>query len=199
MSLTQLDNLIAEFAKLPGVGRVTAQRLALHVIKKSRTDAEALASALINAKDGIKYCETCFNFTEISCSICEICRDTNRDHSCICVVEQASDVLVLEAKAIHKGVFHVLGGLLSPLEGVRPEDLRIKELKMRVSAVEVRETILAFNAGPEGDATSSYLYNLLSEHVGVSRPARGLPVGADIDLADGVTLSHAFAGRSSLE
>ncbi|MEE3233898.1 MAG: recombination mediator RecR [Candidatus Latescibacterota bacterium] len=199
MSLTQLDNLIAEFAKLPGIGRVTAQRLALHVIKKSRGDAELLASALINAKDGIKYCETCFNFTEISNPLCEICRDKNRDHSCVCVVEQASDVLVLEVNAIHKGVFHVLGGLLSPLDGVGPEDLRIKELAMRVSGVEVCEVILAFNAGPEGDATSSYLYQLLSEHVGVSRPARGLPVGADLDLADGVTLSHAFAGRSTLE
>ena len=199
MSLIQLEDLIAEFAKLPGIGRVTAQRLALHVIRRSRVDAEALASALINAKDQIKYCDTCFNFTEINNSICEICRDRNRDHSCICVVEQASDVLVLEANAIHKGVFHVLGGLLSPLDGVGPEDLHVKELSLRVSAVEVKEVILAFNAGPEGDATSSYLYQLLSEHVGISRPARGLPVGADLDLADGITLTHAFAGRSLLE
>ena len=199
MSLPQLNNLISEFAKLPGVGRVTAQRLALHVIKKPRSHAELLVSALLSAKDEIKYCKVCFNFTEISNSVCQICRDEERDHSCVCVVEQASDVLALETNAIHRGVFHVLGGLLSPLDGVGPDDLSIKDLTLRVSAVEVHEVILAFNAGPEGDATSTYLFKILSEHVKVSIPARGLPVGADLDLADGITLSHAFEGRSSLE
>jgi recombination protein RecR len=186
------------FAKLPGIGRVTAQRLALHVLKRPREEAELLARALVAAKDGIQYCGECFNFTERGSERCAICRDDRRDPHCIRVVEEASDVLVLEANQIHRGVFHVLGGVLSPLEGVAPEDLRIGELVARVQRTQAREVIIALNAGPEGDATASYLHQLLSPHAQVSRPARGLPVGADLDLADRVTLTHAFAGRSSL-
>ena len=198
MGPAPLEDLIASFAKLPGIGRVTAQRLALHVLKRPREEAELLANALVAAKDGIQYCSECFNFTERDNEHCVICRDARRDERCICVVEEASDVLVLEANQIHRGVFHVLGGLLSPLEGVAPEDLRIGELVARAQRVQASEVIIALNAGPEGDATASYLHQLLSPHAQVSRPARGLPVGADLDLADRVTLTHAFAGRSSL-
>lgn len=198
MGPAPLEDLIIAFAKLPGIGRVTAQRLALYVIKRPREEAEQLAHALVGVKDGLQYCADCFNFTELGSELCVICRDERRDKQCICVVEEASDVLVLEANQIHRGVFHVLGGVLSPLEGVAPEDLRIDELVERVKRDEVREVILALNAGPEGDATASYLHQLLSAQTRISRPARGLPVGADLDLADRVTLTHAFAGRSLL-
>ncbi len=198
MGPAPLEDLIASFAKLPGIGRISAQRLALHVLKRPREEAELLANALVAAKDGIKYCRECFNFTERDSERCAICRDARRDERCICVVEESSDVLVLEANQIHRGVFHVLGGLLSPLEGVSPEDLRIDELVARVQRVQASEVIIALNAGPEGDATAGYLHQLLSPNTQVSRPARGLPVGADLDLADRVTLTHAFAGRSSL-
>ena len=198
MGPAPLEDLIIAFAKLPGIGRVTAQRLALYVIKRPREEAEQLAHALVGVKDGLQYCTDCFNFTELGSGLCVICRDERRDKQCICVVEEASDVLALEANQIHRGVFHVLGGVLSPLEGVAPEDLRIGELVERVKRDEAREVILALNAGPEGDATASYLHQLLSALTRVSRPARGLPVGADLDLADRVTLTHAFAGRSLL-
>ena len=178
MGPAPLEDLIASFAKLPGIGRVTAQRLALHVLKRPREEAELLANALVAAKDGIQYCSECFNFTERDSEHCVICRDARRDERCICVVEEASDVLVLEA--------------------VAPEDLRSGELVARAQRVQASEGIIALNAGPEGDATASYLHQLLSPHAQISRPARGLPVGADLDLADRVTLTHAFAGRSSL-
>lgn len=193
-----IEDLIIAFAKLPGIGRVTAQRLALHVVKQSREDAEQLSRALIGAKDRIQYCSECFNFMEKTAELCAVCRNERRDKQCICVVEEASDVLALEANQIHPGVFHVLGGVLSPLEGIAPEDLRIGELIERVKRDEVREVILALNAGPEGDATASYLSQQLADLTRVSRPARGLPVGADLDLADRVTLEHAFEGRSLL-
>lgn len=198
MGPAPLEDLIMAFAKLPGIGRVTAQRLALYVVKRPRDEAEQLAHALVGVKDGIKKCSECFNFTELSSELCAVCRDDRRDRQCICVVEEASDVLALEANQIHRGVFHVLGGVLSPLEGISPDDLRITELVERVQREQTREVILALNAGPEGDATANYLHQLLSAQTRVSRPARGLPVGADLDLADRVTLTHAFAGRSSL-
>ena len=198
MGPAPLEDLIMAFAKLPGIGRVTAQRLALYVVKRPRDEAEQLAHALVGVKDGIKMCSECFNFTELSSELCAVCRDERRDRLCICVVEEASDVLALEANQIHRGVFHVLGGVLSPLEGISPDDLRITELVERVQREQTREVILALNAGPEGDATANYLHQLLSAQTRVSRPARGLPVGADLDLADRVTLTHAFAGRSPL-
>jgi recombination protein RecR len=198
MGPAPLEDLIMAFAKLPGIGRVTAQRLALYVVKRPRDEAEQLAHAIVGVKDGIKKCSECFNFTELSSELCAVCRDERRDRLCICVVEEASDVLALEANQIHRGVFHVLGGVLSPLEGISPDDLRITELVERVQREQTREVILALNAGPEGDATANYLHQLLSAQTRVSRPARGLPVGADLDLADRVTLTHAFAGRSPL-
>ena len=193
-----LEDLIAAFAKLPGIGRVTAQRLALHVVKRPREEAELLAQALIAAKDQIAHCVICYNFTQMGEELCNVCRDLRRDQQFLCVVAEASDVLALEMSQVHSGVYHVLGGALSPQDGVHPGDLRIADLVERVREREVREVVLALNSSAEGDATAHYISQLLMPLTKVSGLARGLPVGADLDLADRVTLSHAFAGRSSL-
>jgi recombination protein RecR len=193
-----LEDLIVAFAKLPGIGRVTAQRLALYVVKRPREEAELLATALIGAKDQIDHCATCYNFTQRGEEQCAVCQDARRDQQFLCVVAEASDVLALEMSQVHSGVYHVLGGVLSPQDGVLPEDLQIDALVERVRERGVREVVLALNASAEGDATAHYISQQLTPLTKVSELARGLPVGADLDLADRVTLSHAFAGRSSL-
>ena len=193
-----LENLIVAFAKLPGIGRVTAQRLALCVVKRPREEAELLANALIAAKDQIAHCATCHNFTQKGDDLCTICQDPRRDQQLLCVVAEASDVLALELSQVHGGAYHVLGGVLSPQDGVLPEDLKIDALIERVRERQVREVVLALNASAEGDATAHYISHQLMPLTKVSGLARGLPVGADLDLADRVTLSHAFAGRLSL-
>ena len=193
-----LEDLIVAFAKLPGIGRVTAQRLALYVVKRPREEAEMLASALIAAKDQIVHCATCHNFTQQGEDLCAICQDSGRDQQLLCVVAEASDVLALEMSQVHGGAYHVLGGVLSPQDGVLPEDLKIDALIERVRERQVREVVLALNASAEGDATAHYISHQLLPLTKVSGLARGLPVGADLDLADRVTLSHAFAGRLSL-
>jgi len=198
MGPAPLEDLITAFAKLPGIGRKTAQRLAFHVVKRPREEAEALAQALMGAKDNIRYCSLCYNFTQKGMDRCEVCSNPRRDRQLICVVEEASAILILESNQLLRGVYHVLGGVLSPLDGVRPEDLRIAELVERVQRDEVREAILALNASAEGDATAEYISQLLTPHAKVTRLARGLPVGADLDLADKVTLAHALEGRHSL-
>jgi len=195
MGPAPLEELIASFAKLPGIGRKTAQRLAFHVLKGTRAEAESLSRAIVAAKDKIHPCSVCFNFTEQEMEWCEVCRDARRDRQLICAVEQASDVLVLERSQLMKGLYHVLGGVLSPLDGIRPEDLRIQELAARVKEGQVREVILALNASAEGEATAEYIWQQLSPITRVTRLARGLPVGADLDLADEVTLAHALQGR----
>ena len=193
-----LEDLIVAFAKLPGIGRVTAQRLALYVVKRPREEAELLANALIAAKDQIAHCATCHNFTQKGDDLCTICQDPRRDQQLLCVVAEASDVLALELSQVHGGAYHVLGGVLSPQDGVLPEDLKIDALIERVRERQVREVVLALNASAEGDATAHYISHQLMPLTKVSGLARGLPVGADLDLADRVTLSHAFAGRLSL-
>jgi len=193
-----IEELVTAFARLPGIGRKTAQRLAFYIIKRPRDEAERLSQALLGAKDRIQHCRQCFNFTVKGTELCEICSNPRRDRQLVCVVEEASDVLILEGSQLLRGVYHVLGGVLSPLDGVRPEDLRIAELVERVKRDEVREVILAFNASAEGDATAEYISQLLKSLSQVTRPARGLPVGADLDLADKVTLAHALEGRRSL-
>ena len=193
-----LEDLIVAFAKLPGIGRVTAQRLALSVVKRPREEAEMLANALIAAKEHIAHCTTCHNFTQKGEELCEVCRDVRRDRQFLCVVAESSDVLALEVSQVHSVVYHVLGGVLSPQDGVLPDDLRIAALVVRVREQKVREVVLALNSSAEGDATSHYISQQLMPLTKVSGLARGLPVGADLDLADRVTLSHAFAGRSSL-
>ena len=198
MGPASIENLIVAFARLPGIGRKTAQRLALHVIKRERGEAEELAHALISAKDSIRYCSRCYNFTEKGTDLCEVCGNLRRDRQLICVVAEASDILILESNQLLRGVYHVLGGLLSPLDGVRPEDLRIEELIVRVKEDEVGEVILALNASAEGDATVEYILQSLAPLTRMTRLARGLPVGADLDLADKITLAHALEGRHAL-
>lgn len=193
-----LEDLIVAFAKLPGIGRKTAQRLALYVVKRPREEAELLAQALIAAKDQIEHCTACYNFTQKGEPLCEVCRDTRRDQQFLCVVAEASDVLAFEMSQFYSGAYHVLGGVLSPQDGVLPEDLHVDTLVERVRQQGVEEVMLALNANAEGDATAHFIAQQLMPLTKVSRLARGLPVGADLDLADSVTLSLAFAGRSSL-
>jgi recombination protein RecR len=190
-----LEEMISAFARLPGIGRKTAQRLAFHLIKRPPREAETLATAIVNGRSGIQYCEKCYNFTDKGEIACAICRDGTRDPGIICVVEEASHVLVLERSRLFTGTYHVLGGALSPLDGIGPGDLRIDELVSRVSTQQVTEVILANNASAEGEATAEYIQRKLGQLTVVSRLARGLPVGSDLDLADKVTLAHALQGR----
>jgi recombination protein RecR len=198
MGPAPLEDLIDAFGRLPGIGRKTAQRLAFYVIKQPPEVAGALAKSITEAREGIEYCRDCFNFTERGVGLCKVCNDPQRDRGTICVVEEASDVLVLEFNKLIRGLYHVLGGTLSPLNGVRPDDLRISELVDRVNREGVTEVILALNSSVEGDATAEYLRARLAPTTKVTRPARGLPVGADLDLADRVTLAHALEGRHTV-
>jgi recombination protein RecR len=198
MGPAPIEELITAFARLPGIGRKTAQRLAFFVVNHPREEADALARALIAVKDEIQRCSLCFNFTEKGMEHCEICRNPRRDRQLICAVEEAGDILILESNQLWRGAYHVLGGVLSPLDGVHPEDLRLAELVARVERDGVREVILALNASTEGDATAEYIARLLAPATRVTRLARGLPVGADLDLADRMTLAHALEGRRAL-
>ena len=197
MGPVSLEDLITAFARLPGIGRKTAQRLAFHIIKSPPREAETLASAISTARNNVHYCAVCYNFTDKDEHQCAICRDASRDTSVICVVEEASHVLVLERSQLVAGTYHVLGGALSPLDGIGPADLKIDELVTRVNGGGVREVILANNASAEGEATAEFIQQRLAPLTTVSRLARGLPVGSDLDLADKVTLAHALQGRSS--
>lgn len=189
-----VEQLTEQFAQLPGIGRRTAHRLALYVVKMTREEVVTLAKALVNVKDKVRYCSLCSNITESD--PCLICSNTKRDRSLICVVEQPTDVLALERTNEFKGLYHVLGGALSPLDGVGPEDLRIKELLQRLSNAIVDEVILALNPNVEGEATTLYLSKLLKPlGMKVTRIARGLPVGTDLEFADEATLSRALEGR----
>ena len=192
-----LEELITAFARLPGIGRKTAQRLAFYIIKTPSHEAETLAMAIVNGRKSIEYCEKCHNFTDKGQKFCTICCDTTRNPGIICVVEDASQVLVLERSQLFTGTYHVLGGALSPLDGIGPSDLRIDELVARVTSEHVKEVILANNASAEGEATAEFIQQKLSPLTTVSRLARGLPVGADLDLADKGTLGHALTGRRS--
>jgi len=186
--------LVEQFARLPGIGRKTAHRLALFVLKMEREEVVDLAKALVNAKDKVRYCSVCSNITEAD--PCAICSNPKRDRNVLCVVEEPSDVLALEKTNEFKGLYHVLGGALSPLDGIGPEDLRVKELLARFSTSNVEEVILAMNPNVEGEATTLYLSKLLKP-LGprITRIARGLPVGSDLEYADEATLSRALEGR----
>ncbi len=188
-----LEQLIERFSQLPGIGRKSAYRLAMYVVKLPREDILALANSLMNVKDRIRYCSRCWNFTESD--PCVICASPKREMFMICVVEEPGDVLALEKTNEFKGLYHVLGGTLSPLDGIGPEDLRIKELLARVTK-DVKEVILALNPTIEGEATTIYLTRLLKPSgVKISRIARGLPVGSDLEYADEATLVRALEGR----
>ncbi len=188
-----VEQLAEQFAQLPGIGRKTAHRLALYVLKMEREEVVTFAKALVNAKDKVRYCSICSNITEAD--PCLICSNQKRDRSAICVVEEPSDVLALEKTNEFKGLYHVLGGALSPLDGIGPDDLRVKELLPRVTNG-IEEVILALNPNVEGEATTLYLSKLLKPlGVKVTRIARGLPMGSDIEFADEATLSRALEGR----
>ncbi|MFH0989556.1 MAG: recombination mediator RecR [bacterium] len=192
-----VEQLAEQFAQLPGIGRKTAHRLALYVVKMSRDEAVTMAKALINVKDKVRYCTICSNITELD--PCVICSNPKRDQTLLCVVEEPTDVLALEKTNDFKGLYHVLGGALSPLDGVGPEELRIKELLQRLSGANLEEIILAMNSNVEGEATTLYLSRLLKPlGVKVTRIARGLPVGTDIEYADEATLSRALEGRMAV-
>ena len=194
-----LEDMVMAFARLPGVGRKTAQRLALYVLKSPPGEAQALAEAIGGARERIGHCTLCFNLTEHDQALCHVCRDPGRDRQVICVVEEASDALALERSELLRGTYHVLGGALSPLDGIGPDDLRIAELLERVQRDGVREVILAHNASAEGEATAEYIHQRLGTMTSVTRLARGLPAGSDLDLADRTTLAHALQGRTTFE
>ena len=191
-----VENLIAQLTRLPGVGQRTAQRLAFHILQRPKEDALALAAALAEVKERVRFCRECGNLTEEE--LCGICTDGRRDHSLICVVEQPVDVISLERTAEFRGLYHVLGGALSPLDGVEPEHLRIDELMHRVQSDGVVEVVLATNPNATGEATASYLAGRLRDRVRVTRLASGLPVGGDLEYADEVTLGRALAGRREM-
>ncbi len=192
-----LQKAIDELSKLPSIGKKTAQRLAIHILKNDKESVESLISSLRDLKEKIKFCSECFNIsTEDKC---DICKSGKRDRSIICVVEDASDVISIEKTNEFNGLYHVLGGVLNPLAGVTVEKLKIKELLERVKSDEVKEIILALNPDAEGDATSLYLTKILKEvHIKVTRIARGLPIGGDLEFADSATIGRAFIGRIEL-
>jgi len=191
-----LARLVSELSRLPGIGQRTAQRLAFHILRAPDEEAAALAAAIREVKEKVGLCEQCFNLSEGP--LCRICSDAGRDRSTICVVEEPADVIPIERTHEYRGLYHVLGGALSPIDGVDAEDLKIAELLRRVDG-EVREVVLATNPTTTGEATALHIAELLRGRVSVTRLASGLPVGADLEHADEVTLGKAFAGRRSLD
>ncbi|WP_303814390.1 recombination mediator RecR [Selenomonas ruminantium] len=195
--IAPLAKLIEHFRALPGIGNKTAVRLAYHVLDMDVEQAKKLAEAIIEAKEKIGYCNTCFNLSDQN--PCVICAAEERDHSVICVVEQPQDVAAMERMRDYRGVYHVLHGALSPLEGVGPDQIRIKELLGRLTGDEVKEVIMATNPNVEGEATAMYLAKLLKPMgVKVTRIAHGLPIGGDLEYADEVTLSKAMENRREI-
>ena len=191
-----VDNLVAQLTRLPGIGSRTAQRLAFHLLSTQKDEALALASAIAEVKERVRFCRECGNLTEEE--LCGICLDPRRDRTVVCVVEQPVDVISLERTHEYRGLYHVLGGSLSPLDGVEPEHLRIDELLRRVAHGEIREVVLATNPNMTGEATAAYLADRLRDRATVTRLASGLPVGGDLEYADEVTLGRALAGRREI-
>jgi recombination protein RecR len=192
-----INRLIAELAKLPGIGQRTAQRLAFHILRSDDEEAAGLADAIREVKERFSLCEVCFNLAEGP--RCRICSDEGRERSVICVVEEPADVIPIERTHEYRGLYHVLGGALSPIDGIDPEDLKIEELIGRVNDGDVAEVVLATNPTTTGEATAHHIAERLRGEARVTRLASGLPVGADLEHADEVTLGRALAGRRSLE
>ena len=189
--------LINEFSKLPTVGPKTAARLVFHLLNRPRNEAQALAEAILNVKDHVRFCSICYSLTEND--PCDLCVDERRDASTICVVAEAKDVYAIERTGAFKGRYHVLGGLISPMDGIGPAQLHVKELVERIGREEPREIILATNPNAEGEATALYLSRLIQPlGVVVTRLAYGLPIGGDLDYADEITLAKALEGRTTL-
>ncbi|MCK4777635.1 MAG: recombination protein RecR [Actinomycetia bacterium] len=192
-----IEKLIEKLERFPGVGPKTAQRLALFILKMEEEDVKSLAEAIVVAKSKVKFCKKCFCLTDEE--ICAICRDDRRDNNIICVVEEAKDMLAMEKVGEYKGLYHVLQGAISPIEGIGPDKLKIKELLGRIKEIEVEEIILATNSNVEGEVTAMYLTKLLKPlGIKVTRLASGLPVGSDIEYADEVTLGRALEGRREI-
>ncbi len=192
-----VERLITELSKLPSIGPRSAQRIAFHIIRGRQEDALGLAEALREVKERIKPCRRCFNLTEAE--ECEICRDARRDQSAICVIEDPYDIGPIERTGEYRGLYHVLGGALSPLDGVEPDDLRIAELFERIEKEEIKELVIATNPNTTGEATAMFIAQEVKDlRVRVTALASGLPVGGDLEYADEVTLGRAFAGRREL-
>ncbi|WP_017588014.1 recombination mediator RecR [Nocardiopsis ganjiahuensis] len=193
-----VQNLIDELGRLPGVGPKSAQRIAFHLLSAEYADVKRLVNALVEVKERVRFCSICGNIAEES--ECRICRDARRDVAVICVVEESKDVVAIERTREFRGRYHVLGGAISPIEGVGPDDLRVKELMTRLADGQITELILATDPNLEGEATATYLARLVKPMgLKVTRLASGLPVGGDLEYADEVTLGRAFEGRRSLE
>ncbi|MGB0131321.1 recombination mediator RecR [Chlorobium sp.] len=198
-----IETLIEEFAKLPGIGRKTAQRLTMHMLQEPPESARRLAGALLDVKEKVVRCSVCQNVTDRDADPCYICRSTGRDRSVICIVESPSDVLAFEKTGHYKGQYHVLHGVISPLDGIGPDDIRIHELLSRLGEkhepVPVKEVVLALNPTVEGETTSLYISRLLKPYgISVTKIARGIPVGAELEFIDEATLSRAMEGRSAM-
>ncbi|NLX81437.1 MAG: recombination protein RecR [Proteiniphilum sp.] len=192
---TLLENAVNEFAKLPGIGRKTALRLVLHILRQDDEYVEGFAEALLTLKHDVKYCKSCFNISDMD--VCSICADQSRDGSVICVVENIREVMAIENTVQFKGLYHVLGGIISPIDGIGPSDIRIAELEERVKLGEVKEVILALSATMEGDTTNFYIYRKLQPYnTKVSIIARGVSVGDEIEYADEITLGRSIINRT---
>ena len=193
-----IQDLIDELGRLPGIGPKSAQRIAFHIIQSERVDISRLADVLRTVKEKVKFCTECGNISEEE--LCRICRDPRRDPALICVVEESKDVIAIEKTREFRGKYHVLCGAISPIDGIGPENLRIRELMVRLAATEIQEIIIATDPNLEGEATATYLSRLLKPlGMKVSRLASGLPVGGDLEYADEVTLGRAFEGRRTVE
>lgn len=192
-----MARLIEQLQRLPGVGPKTAQRLALHILKRPEADVQALAQALLEAKQQVGFCSVCFHLSAEP--VCEICRDPNREQQTICVVSDSRDVIALERTREYRGKYHVLGGLISPMDGIGPDQLYITQLVRRVSKQDIKEVILAINPSVEGETTTLYIGQLLKPFTKVTRIAFGLPMGGDLEYADEVTLARALEGRRELD
>ena len=191
-----VENLVAQLTRLPGIGQRTAQRLAFHIMQVPKDEALALAGAIADVKERVRFCRECGNLTEEE--VCAICGDARRDRATVCVVEQPADLVSVERTHEYRGLYHVLGGALSPLDGVEPEHLRVDELLRRVDRDGIEEVVLATNPNMTGEATAAYLADRLRGRVRVTRLASGLPVGGDLEYADEVTLGRALAGRREM-
>jgi recombination protein RecR len=193
-----IQDLIDELGRLPGIGPKSAQRIAFHIIQSERVDVTRLVDVLRTVKERVKFCIECGNISEED--LCRICRDPRRDNSLICVVEESKDVMAIEKTREFRGKYHVLGGAISPIDGIGPENLRIRELMVRLGDTNIQELIIATDPNLEGEATASYLIRQIKPMgIKVSRLASGLPVGGDLEYADEVTLGRAFEGRRTVE
>lgn len=192
-----LSRLIDELSRLPGIGRKTAQRLAFYILDMPKDDVINLSNAILEAKNNLKYCSKCYNFTDSD--LCSVCSDASRDPSMICVVSDPKDVVAMEKTREYHGLYHVLHGVISPMDGIGPEDIKIKELLERINNNDIKEIILATNPDIEGEATAMYIAKLIKPFgIKVTRIAHGVPVGGDLEYTDSVTLSRALEGRREM-